>query len=110
LVSAYREGHELPRAGIAVRPELARSGLFNSMMGKFFRKTGRDKQHEQYKKSVYMGKEEVRERIWFVGRVEEREGFRVREVNWGVYGQKDLDSRARGAERRLRVEIREIWT
>jgi hypothetical protein len=54
-----------------------------------------------------MGKEEVWERIWFVGRVEEREGFRVRDVNWGFYGQKDLVRGARGAERRLRAEIRE---
>jgi hypothetical protein len=30
LVSALREGHELPRVRIAMRPELARSGLFNS--------------------------------------------------------------------------------
>jgi hypothetical protein len=29
------------------------------------------------------------------------------EVNWGFYGQKDLDRGVRGAERRLRVEIRE---
>jgi hypothetical protein len=54
-----------------------------------------------------MGKEEVRERIWFVGRVEGREGFRVRDVNWGFYGQKDLGRGTRGAERRRRVEIRE---
>jgi hypothetical protein len=58
------------------------------------------------KKSAYMGKE-VWERIWFVGRVEEREGFRVRDINWGFYGQKDLGRGARGAERRLRAEIRE---
>jgi hypothetical protein len=96
-----------PRAGIALRPELARSGLFNSMMGKFLRKIGRDKQREQHKKSVYIGKEEVWERIWFVARVKGREGFRVRDVNWGFYGQKDLGRGARGAERRLRVEIRE---
>jgi hypothetical protein len=37
-----------------------------------------------------MGKEEVWERIWFVGRVEGREGFRVRDINWGFDGQKDL--------------------
>jgi hypothetical protein len=48
-----------PTAGIALRPELARSGWFNTMMGKSLRKTGRDKQHEQCKKSAYMGKEEV---------------------------------------------------
>jgi hypothetical protein len=69
LVSGHREGHELPRAVLAMRPELARSGFFNSIMGKSFRKIGRDKQREQCKKSVYMGKEEVWERIWFVGRV-----------------------------------------
>jgi hypothetical protein len=54
-----------------------------------------------------MGKEEVWERIWFVGRVEGREGFRVRDINWCFYGQKDLGRGARGAERRLRAEIRE---
>jgi hypothetical protein len=36
------------------------------MMGKSLRKIGRDRQHEQHKKSAYMGKEEVQERIWFV--------------------------------------------
>jgi hypothetical protein len=77
------------------------------MTGKFLRKTGRDKQRKQHKKSAYMGKEEVWERIWFVGRVEGREGFRVRNVNWGFYGQKDLGRGARGAERRLRGEVRE---
>jgi hypothetical protein len=54
-----------------------------------------------------VGKEEVRERIWFVGRVEGREGFRVRDVNWGFYVQKDLGRGARGAKRRLRAETRE---
>jgi hypothetical protein len=36
------------------------------MMGKSLRKIGRDKQPEQHKESAYMGKEEVRERIWFI--------------------------------------------
>jgi hypothetical protein len=54
-----------------------------------------------------MEKEEVWERIWFVGSVEGREGFRVRDVNWGFYGQKDLGRGARSAERRLSVEIKE---
>jgi hypothetical protein len=36
------------------------------MMGKSLRKMGRDKQPEQRKKSAYMGKEEVQERIWFI--------------------------------------------
>jgi hypothetical protein len=54
-----------------------------------------------------MGKEEVWERIWFVGRVKGREGFRVRHFNWGFYGQKDLSRGASGEERRLRAEIRE---
>jgi hypothetical protein len=54
-----------------------------------------------------MGKEEIWERIWFVGRVKGREGFRVRDVNWGFYGQKNFGRGARGAERRLRAEIRE---
>jgi hypothetical protein len=35
------------------------------MMGKSFRKIGRDRQPEQCKKSAYMGKEEVQERIWY---------------------------------------------
>jgi hypothetical protein len=43
------------------------------MTGKSLRKIGRVKQHEQHKKSAYMGKEEVQERIfgsfrsWFRG-------------------------------------------
>jgi hypothetical protein len=45
-----------------MRPELARSGWFNTMMGKSLRKIGRDRQHEQHRKSAYMGKEEVWER------------------------------------------------
>jgi hypothetical protein len=39
------------------------------MKGQSLRKIGRDRQyeqHEQCKKSVYMGKEEVQERIWFI--------------------------------------------
>jgi hypothetical protein len=36
------------------------------MIGKSLRKIGRDKQREQHKKSAYIWKEEVRERIWFV--------------------------------------------
>jgi hypothetical protein len=36
------------------------------MMEKSFRKTGRDRQPEQHKKSAYMGKEEVQERIWLI--------------------------------------------
>jgi hypothetical protein len=55
-----------PRAGIALRPELARSGLLDTITGKSLRKTGRDKQLEQCKKSAYKGKEEVWERIWLV--------------------------------------------
>jgi hypothetical protein len=49
-----------------MRPELAGSGLFNSMTGKFRRKIGRDKQREQHKKSAYIGKDEVLERIWLI--------------------------------------------
>jgi hypothetical protein len=49
-----------------MRPVLARSGWFNTMMEKSFRKIGRDRQPEQCKKSAYMGKEEVRERIWLI--------------------------------------------
>jgi hypothetical protein len=45
------------RAGIALRPELARSGLLNSMTGKvFLRKIGGDRYGKQCKKSIYMGK------------------------------------------------------
>jgi hypothetical protein len=55
-----------PRAGITLRPELARNGWFNTMMGKSLRKIRRDRQHEQSKKSAYMGKEGVQERIWFI--------------------------------------------
>jgi hypothetical protein len=36
------------------------------MTGKSLRKIGRDRQGKQCKKSAYMGKEEVRERIWLV--------------------------------------------
>jgi hypothetical protein len=36
------------------------------MMGKSLRKIGRNRQGEQCKKSAYMGKEEVWERIWFI--------------------------------------------
>jgi hypothetical protein len=35
-----------------------------------------------------MGKEEVWERICFVGSVKGREGFRVRDVNWGFYARR----------------------
>jgi hypothetical protein len=55
-----------PRAGIALRPELARSGWHGTMMGKSLRKIGRERQCEQLKKSAYMGKEVVQERIWFI--------------------------------------------
>jgi hypothetical protein len=51
-----------PRARIALRPELARSGLLNSMKGRVFRKIGGDRHGKQCKKSVYMGR-----RKWFTG-------------------------------------------
>jgi hypothetical protein len=35
-------------------------------MGKSLRKIGRDRQGKHCKKSAYMGKEEVQERIWLV--------------------------------------------
>jgi hypothetical protein len=54
------------RAGTALRPELARSGLLNSMTGKFFRKIEGDRYGKQCKKSAYMGKEEVLERNWLI--------------------------------------------
>jgi hypothetical protein len=46
-----------PRAGITLRPELARSGWLDTMTGKSLRKIGRDRQGKQHKKSAYMGKE-----------------------------------------------------
>jgi hypothetical protein len=49
-----------------MRPELARSGWFNTMKGKSLRKTRRDRHGKQYKKSVYMEKEEVWERNWLI--------------------------------------------
>jgi hypothetical protein len=36
------------------------------MMEKSLRKIGKDRQPEQRKKSAYIGKEEVRERIWYI--------------------------------------------
>jgi hypothetical protein len=36
------------------------------MTGKSLRKIGRDKKLEQCKKSAYVGKEDVQERIWFI--------------------------------------------
>jgi hypothetical protein len=38
-----------------MRPELVRSGWFNTMIGKSLRKIGRDRHGKQHKKSVYMG-------------------------------------------------------
>jgi hypothetical protein len=61
-----------PRAGIALRVELARSGLLNSMMGKSLRKLGRDEQHEQHRSLLTWGRRRFRRgfgsfRIWFRG-------------------------------------------
>jgi hypothetical protein len=42
-----------PRAGITFRPELARSGWLDTMMGKSLRKIGRDKQGEQHKEVCF---------------------------------------------------------
>jgi hypothetical protein len=44
---------------------------------------------------------------WRLIRIERRERVRVREGSWGFCSQKDLGRGARGAERRLRAEIRE---
>jgi hypothetical protein len=55
LVSTHREA-----------PELAKSGWFNTMMGKSLRMTGRKRLGKQPKKSVYMGKEEFQERNWLI--------------------------------------------
>jgi hypothetical protein len=49
-----------------MRPELARSGWFNTMTGKSLRKIGRDRHGKQCKKSAYMAKEEVWERNWLI--------------------------------------------
>jgi hypothetical protein len=49
-----------------MRPELARSGWFNTMTEKSLRNIGRDKHGKQCKKSVYTGKEEVWERNWLI--------------------------------------------
>jgi len=65
-LSGHQIKHELPKAGTALRPELARSGLLNSMTGKVFRKIGGDKYGKQCKKSAYMGKKEVWERNWLI--------------------------------------------
>jgi hypothetical protein len=54
-----------------------------------------------------VGKEEGWERIWFVGSIEGREGFRVRDINWDFFWPEGLGQGRSGAERRLRVEIRE---
>jgi hypothetical protein len=42
-----------------------------------------------------------------ISRIKRRESVRVREGSWGFCSQKDLGRGARGAERRLRAEIRE---
>jgi hypothetical protein len=44
-----------PRARIAVRPELSRSGWLNTITGKSLRKIGRDRQHEQCKEVCLHG-------------------------------------------------------
>jgi hypothetical protein len=44
-----------PRAGITVRPELARSDRLDTMMGKSLRKIGRDRQREQHKEVCFHG-------------------------------------------------------
>jgi hypothetical protein len=57
--------HELPQSWNCLEARVGKEWL-NSMMRNFLRKTGRDRHHEQLKKSVCMGKEEVWERIWFI--------------------------------------------
>jgi hypothetical protein len=42
-----------PKAGISMRPELARSGWLDTMMGKYHRKIGRDRQGEQHKEVCF---------------------------------------------------------
>jgi hypothetical protein len=44
-----------PRFRITVRPELARSGWLDTMMGKSLRKIGRDRHHEKCKKVCLHG-------------------------------------------------------
>jgi hypothetical protein len=42
-----------PRAGIALRPELARSSWIDTMMGRSLRQTGRDRQGEQHREVCF---------------------------------------------------------
>jgi hypothetical protein len=42
-----------PRARITMRPELARSGWLDTMMGKSLRKIGRDRQGKQHKEVCF---------------------------------------------------------
>jgi hypothetical protein len=44
-----------PRAGITLRPELARSGWLDTMKGKSLRKIGRDRQGKQHKEVCLHG-------------------------------------------------------
>jgi hypothetical protein len=55
-----------PRAGIALRPELARSSWLDTMTGKSLRKIGRDRQGKQCKEVCLHGKEEIQGRIWLI--------------------------------------------
>jgi hypothetical protein len=57
--------HELSQSWNHLEARVGKEWL-DTMMGKSLRKIGRNKQGEQSKKSAYMGKEEVWERIRFV--------------------------------------------
>jgi hypothetical protein len=50
--------HELPQSWNHLEARVGKEWL-DTMTGKSLRKTGRDRQCEQHKKSAYMGKEEV---------------------------------------------------
>jgi hypothetical protein len=54
--------HELSQSWNCPEVRVGKEWL-DTMTGKSLRKIGRDKQREQRKKSAYMGKEEVQERI-----------------------------------------------
>jgi hypothetical protein len=60
-----RREHELFQSWNHLEARVGKEWL-DTMTGKSLRKIGRDRQPEQCKKSAYMGKEAVWERIWFI--------------------------------------------
>jgi hypothetical protein len=65
LVSAHREGHELSQSWNRLEARVGKEWL-DTMMGKSLGKIGRDRHGKQCEKSVYMGKEKVWEKNWFI--------------------------------------------